>query len=650
MIAPCALRQVRFGDFVADFDSFELSKHGIRLKLQEQPFRILRFLIQHPGQLVTREQLRMELWTESTFVDFDAGLNAAVRRLRDALNDSAADPRYIETLPRHGYRFIAPVEITAEPPLTPDSEVPLTSDSGHGQQQVAVPPEQISVLASKQVKTWRMMWTLSLAIACVLVLAVGIAAVALRSRASAKRLGDSRVYSVAVLPLQNLSGDPSQDYFADGMTDALITNLAQCKSLHVISSTSSIRYKGTHKTLPEIGRELNVDLIVEGSVIRSGNQLRVTAQLLDAAKDRHLWARRYDRDLRDVLQLQSELASAVALEVAGRISPDERSHLAAIARPVNPEAYEASLKGRYYWNKRSLEGFNKGLALFQHALQADPTYAPAYAGMADCYNFLGLGMGSMPPREYAQKAKEAAQRALELDENLAKAHAARGFTLYRYDWNWPGAEQEYRRALELDPHDIIVRGWFADLLSFLGHQQEAETQRDQVRELDPFSIQAVRSIAGAYSAANEYDKAIDYYMQTIAAEPDSFRMRMDLAGVYLQAKRYQEATEEFQQVLTLYGPNVYPLARLSYSYALWGKTAEAERILGQLKKEHRPGYVSYAIAEICEALGRKEEALGWLEKAYDGRAAQMIGLKWGFVSLRSDSRFQDLVRRVGVPN
>jgi TolB-like protein/DNA-binding winged helix-turn-helix (wHTH) protein len=519
--------RVRFGDFVVDFDSFELRKHGIRLKLQDQPFQILRLLLQHPGQLVTREQLRVELWTESTFVDFDAGLNAAVRRLRDALNDSADQPRYIETLPRHGYRFIGPAEVLGEAAAKVRQGVPLGSgNGGDGRQTVLTSADHVRDPAIDQPTTRRAPWRL--VAACVLVAAVVMGALALRSRVFAKRSGDGRVYSIAVLPLQNLSGDPSQDYFADAMTDALITNLAQSKSLRVISSTSSMRYKGANKPLPEIGRELNVGLVVEGSVVHSGNQVRVTAQLLDAAKDQHLWARGYDRDLKDVLNLQNELAAEVAREVVGRLTPEDESRLAPKARQVNPQAYEASLRGRYYWNKRSLDGFNKGLTLFQQAAQTDPTYAPAYAGMADCYNFLGLGMGSLPPLDYAAKSKAAAQKALELDENLADAHAALGFTFYRYDWNWSGAEREYRRALELDPRNIIVRGWFGDLLSFLGRAQEAETQREQVRDLNPFSIQAVRGVAGAYAAAQQYDKAIDYYKQAIASEPDSFRLRMDL--------------------------------------------------------------------------------------------------------------------------
>lgn len=470
--------------------------------------------------------------------------------------------------------------------------------------------------------------------------------------------GSRHIKSLAVLPLQNLTGDASQDYFVDGMTDALIMNLTKVESIRVISRTSAMRFKGTHKPLSEVARELNVDAVVEGSVGRSENRVRVSAELVDATNERNLWAQNYDRDLKDALNLQNELAVAVAREVVGRLTPDDESRVAPRAKQVNPQAYEASLRGRYYWNKRSLDGINKGLALFQQAAQTDPTYAPAHAGMADCYNFLGFGMGSLPPVEYAAKAKAAAQKALELDDNLANAHAALGFTLYHYEWNWPEAEREYRRAIELDPRNVIVRGWFGDLLSFLGRAQEAEVQRAQeaeaqreqeVRDRDPLSIQAVRNVASAYRAAGQYDKAIDYYKKAIESEPDSFRMRMDLGGDYLQAQRYQDAAEDFQEVLRLYGPNVYPLARLAYTYALWGKTAEAYTILNQLRAEHRPGYVSYAIAEICDALGRKEEALHWLEKAYDERAPQMILLNHDFGTLHSDPRFQALAQRVGVP-
>jgi TolB-like protein/DNA-binding winged helix-turn-helix (wHTH) protein/Tfp pilus assembly protein PilF len=604
------------------------------VRVPDQSFQILALLLANPGELVPREDIRKKLWPDDTFVDFDHGLNNAVNRLREALGDSADIPRFIETLPRRGYRFIGTVNGSAKQERAPQV------DSGS----VSVPEAEQRAPKATTSKG-RGMSPVRMA----LVAAVSLMLLALGVRFPRRsQVAASPIRSLVVLPLENLSGDPAQDYFADGMTDTLITDLANISSLRVVSRTSAMHYRGSHQSLPEIARELNVDAVVEGSVMRSGNRVRVNAQLVQGYSDRHLWAKAYDRNVSEILAVQQDLAQNIVREIQAKLTPTEESRLAN-ARAVNPEAYEASLKGRYYWNKRSLDGFNKGLALFQEAIQADPTYAPAYAGMAHCYNFLGLGMGSMSAREYAQRAKAAAQKALELDENLADAHAALGVTLFRYDWNWAEAEQEYRRALELDPHNVIVRGWFADLLVFLGRTQEAHAQREQGLDLDPSSIQAVRTIAGAYGAAKQYDKAIDYYRKAIALEPDSFRMRMDLGGDYLGAGRYQDAAEEFQNVLTIYGPNVYPLARLGYTYAVWGRKTEAERILSELKKERRPGYVSYAIAEISAALGRKEEALRWLQRAYDERAAQMIGLKWDFDSLRSDPRFQDLMRRVGVP-
>lgn len=605
------------------------------MRVPDQSFQILALLLVNPGELVPREDIRKKLWPDDTFVDFDHGLNNAVNRLREALGDSADVPRFIETLPRRGYRFIGTVNGSAK-----QKSAPLV-DSGS----VSVPePEQRAPKAttSKGRGMSPVRMALVAAVSLMLLLALGVR-FPRRSQVAA-----SPIRSLVVLPLENLSGDPAQDYFADGMTDTLITDLANISSLRVVSRTSAMHYRGSHQSLPEIARELKVDAVVEGSVMRSGNRVRVNAQLVQAYSDRHLWAKAYDRNVSEILAVQQDLARDIVKEIQAKLTPSEESRLTR-PRTVSPKAYEASLKGRYYWNKRSLDGFNKGLAFFQEAIQADPMYAPAYAGMAHCYNFLGLGMGPMSAREYAQRAKVAAQKALELDENLADAHAALGVTLYRYDWNWAEAEQEYRRALELDPHNVIVRGWLADLLVFLDRTQEAHAQREQATDLDPSSIQAVRTIAGAYGAAKQYDKAIDYYKKAIELEPDSFRMRMDLGGDYLAAGRYQDAAEEFQNVLTIYGPNVYPLARLGYTYAVWGKKTEAERILSELKKEGRPGYVSYAIAEICAALGRKEEALRWLQRAYDERAAQMIGLKWDFDSLRSDPRFQDLMRRVGVP-
>lgn len=632
--SPTSVEIVFFAEFEANLRSRELRRNGVKVRLPDQSFQVLAMLLERPGQLVAREGIRNRLWRADTFVDFDHGLNNAVNRLREALGDSADTPRFIETLPRRGYRFIGDLR-KLKSSSSENYTIPADLTESTTTTNVNVPGAGATRTLNRATGV----------ILLVLVLSV-IGGVAFRFRTKS---ASTNVRSIAVLPLENLSGDSSQDYLADAVTDALITDLANIGSLQVVSRTSAMHYKGSRQSLPQIAQELKVDAVVEGSVMRSGNHLRVNVQLVQAHSDRHLWAKAYDRDLSEILAVQQDLAQNIVREIQAKLTPSEENRLAS-AQTVNPQAYEATLKGRYYWNRRSLDGFNKGLVFFQEAIRLDPGYAPAYAGMAHCYNFLGLGMGSEPPREMARKAKEAAQKALELDENLADAHAALGFTHFRYDWNWAEAEHEFRRALELDPPNVIARGWLSDVLSFVGKTEEAQKQREQVRELDPFSIQSVRSVAFAYDSAKQYDKAIDYYRRAIESVPDSFRMRMDLAGDYLGAGRYEEAAKEFQTVLTLYGNNVYPLARLGYTYAVWGKKAEAERILSQLNNERRPGYVSYAIAEICERLGRKEEALSWLRKAYDERAAQMTGVKGAFDSLQSDPRFQDLVLRVGVPS
>jgi TolB-like protein/Tfp pilus assembly protein PilF len=491
-----------------------------------------------------------------------------------------------------------------------------------------------------------------LAIAGALAFIVALEAPGWRSRFSAR--ASAPIHALAVLPLQNLSGDSSQDYFADGMTDALITDLAQSKSLRVTSRTSVIRYKGTQKKLSEIAQELNVDAVVEGVVIRSGDRVRIDAQLIRADNDRHLWAKSYERKISDVLSLQAEMARTIAAEIQIKLTPDEQSRLAARTRAVDPDVYEAYLKGRYYWNTRSLEGYTKAIGFFEQALQKDPTYAPAYAGLADSYNLLGLGMGSLPPREAANRARVAAMKAIELDEELPDGHASLAVTSARYDWNWTDADREFKRAIELGPSDSIVYDWYNGYLALLGRSDEAPAHRDQNLGGGGGGSGSTRAmtgaIAGAYIKANQWDQAIEYWRKAINLEPDSFRMRMDLAGTCLENARYQEAIAEYQNVISLYGRNVYPLAQLGLAYALSGRAAEAEAILDELKQQNRPGFPSYASAKICIALGRKEQALRWLQQAYQERAPQMIGLNEpAFASLRSDPTFKDLVRRVGLP-
>jgi TolB-like protein/DNA-binding winged helix-turn-helix (wHTH) protein/Flp pilus assembly protein TadD len=637
------LSRVKFGDFVADFDSFELRKHGIRLKLQDQPFQILKLLLQHPGQLVTREELRMELWTESTFVDFDAGLNAAIRRLRDALSDSADEPRYIETLPRHGYRFLAPVGIVSESAPAAPREVPAASGTGHGRLEVVVSDELATALPNENGRPRAVLWRRALVLAGALVVALGIGAATLRWRVFAKHVSDGRVYSIAVLPLQNLSGDSSQDYFADGMTDALITNLAQLKSLHVISSTSSARYKGTQKPLPEIGRELNVSVIVEGSVIRAGNHVRVTAQLLDAARDQHLWAGRYDRDLRDILQLQSELASAVAMEVAGRLTPDEKSRLAKEVRPVNPQAYEAYLRGGYFLDKWTTEGFDKAKGYFQQSIDLDPGYAQGYAGLAEYYRSVAF-MGVVPPQDAWLKAENLLEKSLEINGASSNAHTLLGMLKLQFRCDRAAAEEELNRALELNPGDMGALDYHSYYLLEIGRMDEAIAEKKKVLEHDPLSVRTNAEFALYLLQAGRNDEAISQLQKTLELDPNYAATHMRLGRAYAAKTQYEQAAGEFKKAIAL-DKTPMRLAKLGEVYARWGKRQEATQTIADLRAMSKQRYVPpNTLALIYSQMGQKEAAITWLAKSKPDDEPKVSDP--GFDSLRSDPQFKILEARL----
>ncbi len=433
---------VRFATFQVDLRSGELRKQGVKIKVQEQPFRVLTVLLQRPGEVVTREELRNQNWPPDTFVDFENSLNTAINKLRDALGDSADNPRFIETLPRRGYRFIAPV----------------ISDQ---QEKSPVPAEESKVGDEQLGKNPRTRRWLVLAAVAVLAL-LTLAYVTIRRRA--KDAAHSKINSLAVLPLKNLSGDPRQEYLADGMTEELIGRLAGIHDLRVVSRTSVMRFKDAQLSLPEIARTLNVDAVVEGSVIREGSRIRVHAQLIRGATDEHFWSEAYDRDLRDVLGLQSEVAESIALKVKATVTGEERTRLTA-ARPVSPEVYESYLKGLYVYrsNKTSSRaGVEESIGYFQKAIARDPTYAPAYVGSAYAYKFLGsVTIGGSPAERL--KAMTAVRKALELDPNLAGAHVVLA-DLQTAQWHWTEAEAEYRRGLELNPSDASAYGGLAGWL------------------------------------------------------------------------------------------------------------------------------------------------------------------------------------------
>jgi serine/threonine protein kinase len=463
------------------------------------------------------------------------------------------------------------------------------------------------------------------------------------------KTGAQHIRSLAVLPLENLSHDASQEYFADGMTEQLITDLAQISALKVISRTSVMQYKGVHKPLPQIAQELGVDAVVEGSMQRSGDRVRITAQLIDARADQHLWARSYERDLRDVLALQDEVAGAIANELKIELASQGQPRPA--SRPVDPQAYEAYLKGRYYSSKRTEKDVKESVGYFQQAIDKDPNYAPAYSGMADAYALLGY-RGELPSKEALSRGKAAALKALELDDSLAEAHASLAFIAETLEWDWPTAEREYKRALELNPGYATAHNWYAGYLMYLSRFEEGITEAKRARELDPLSLAINNALGGRLLLAGRETEAVEQIQKTLEMDPNFAPAHNQLGWAYLTQGRHEEAIAEFQKGVALSGSDPDESVDLGYAYAVAGKKDEAKRILATLKKKREHGFVSAAsLGIISGALGDKDEAFAWLEKAYEVRDPQLTYLKVGpkFTPLRSDTRYQDLLRRMGLP-
>jgi len=573
-VRPAGHRIIQFGVFALDLRSGELRKQGAKVRLQEQPLQVLQILLENPGEVVTRDELRRRIWPANTFVDFDHGLNNAIKRLRAALGDTAERPRYIETLARKGYRCIATI-----------SEDPL------------------------------------------------------------------RIESLAVLPLENLSRDPEQEYFAEGMTEALITNLTKIGALRVVSRTSVMQYKGARKSLREIARELQVDGVVEGTVQRSGERLRISAQLLHAPSDTHLWAESYDRELRDVLALQAELAHAIAGEIRVKLTPRERTQLARTG-PVNPEAYEAYLKGRFHWNKRSVEGLKKGGEYFQEAIEKDPSYAPAYAGLADSAGILGWWC-FVPPEDGCGRGKAAAIKALAVDDTIAEAHASLGFNLAHYDFDFPAAEKELQRALELNPRYTTAVEWHAMSLIPLGRVDEALSEIMRAVHLEPFSAILTAVAAMMFWLARKYESGADMCRRALELEPDFPPARRALATILSQQGMHDSAIAEMEDLVRVSGGLPVFTHVLGICYATAGRRGDAFEVLDQLHEFSTHRYVSaYLPATIYAALNEIDQAFRWIELAYQERAPWMVYTKefpW-LDNLRADPRFQHLLRRMKFPD
>ena len=664
----------RFGAFELQGRTGELRRNGVVIKLQEQPSRLLLFLLEHAGEIITREDLRQELWSADTFLDFDHALNSRVMKLREALGDSSDSPVYIQTIPRKGYRFVAPVHIVHPPSLGqvaqeadgglpadgPERDVAIAGQARHSHPETHLPPpdekfeidrlragEPKSRFAAHSPRPWQVALIISVVL-CIIGLLVVMSRENLRN-SILQRPSPVRIHSLAVLPLENLSGDLEQEYFADGMTAELITELGKISSIRVISRTSVMRYKGIRRPLAQIARELDVDAVVEGEVLRSNDRVRVTAQLIATAEDRHIWAEAYDRDLRDVVALQGDVARSIASSIRARVTPTELARINP-GRRVDPEAYEAYLKGRYFFEKRTSEGIYKGLEYFQLAIRKDPRYAEAYAGLAKIYQILG-SYEMLPPKESHPKAREAANKALQLDAALSEAYTARGLVASFYEWDWDAAEQDFQSAFMVNSNDATAHHWYAEHLMNVGQADRAIAELERARELDPLSLPINATLGRAYRDARRYEESINQCRKTLDIDPDFALAHWCLGVSYVAEKQYAEAITEMQRANAV-GESPLYMYGLGYAYAAAGNRTKARAVIDTLKQ--RPGQTytpAYFIGSIYAALDEKDEAFAWLQRAYDERDPQITYLLLDpFIDpLRSDPRFNELVRKVGFP-
>lgn len=608
----------RIGAWLVQPQVNTLRGNGETKHVEPKAMQVLVYLAEHADEVVTKERLMAAVWAQ-TFVTDDV-LTRCISELRKAFQDDAKNPQVIETIPRSGYRLIASV---------------------HG-------PEIQPLTAPRRAVKRKWLITLAAIFAVVL---LGIVLNVGRLRQLLFRpVQPSPIHSLAVLPLANLSGDPEQEYFADGMTEELITNLSKIGALRVISRTSVIGYKGAHKPLPEIARELNVDAIVEGTVQRSGGRVRITAQLIEARTDQHLWAEGYERDLRDVLALEGDVASAIAGEIRIKLTPQEHDKVAS-ARLLDPEAHAEYLQGLYFWNKLDEEDIKKSVAHFQRAIDLAPDYAPAYSALAFSYNLLASSEFA-PSRENYAQAKKLAQKAVELDETLAGAHAALGFVLCYGDWNWPAAEIEFQRANALEPNGVGGHHVYALYLGDMGRPDEAITEMNKDLAANPLSVLTLRNLGYLYEQAGQPEKAIEQFRKILEMDAGSVDAHWSLGKVYSLQGKHSQAIAEYQQARTLSGDSPLDIAGLGRAYVAAGRKREAYKILDELRELSKRRYVSpYLVASIYAALGDKEQTFFWLGKSFAAHEDALVSLKVDsdFASLRSDARFQELVRRIGLP-
>jgi TolB-like protein/DNA-binding winged helix-turn-helix (wHTH) protein/Tfp pilus assembly protein PilF len=625
MVIPTSARPlVRFGTFEVDLSDGELRHKGVKVKLQEQPFRILAALLEQPGTLVTREQLRERLWPSDTFVDFEHSLNAAVKKLRSALRDDAANSRFIETVPKRGYKFIAAIVPSASEPQMKVIELPVEAPS-------AVPG----------IRRTRTMTLGAAAAILMLVLLTGW--LYWRSANNGHAID-----SVAVLPFTNANGDPNMEYLADGITENLINSLSRLPKLRVVALGTVIRYKGQKIDPQKVGRDLKVRAVLMGRVLQPDDHLTIATELIDVANGSHLWGEQYNRTFRDILAVQEEIANEITEKLRLNLTGAEHQRLAK-RDTENTEAYREYLMGRYYWLQFGAAPLKRALQHFEKAVELDPNYAMAHAGVADSYASFAT-YRILSPREAYPKARAAAEKALKLDPQLSEAYSTLGLVSLYHDWDWPAAERAFRRAIQLKPDNAEAHNRYALALAWFERFDEALDEIRRAADLNPLLPRMKVNASQILYHARRYDEAIEEARKGLTLDSNFFQAHQQLGWVFVQTRAYDSAIAEFRKAMDL-GASSQVEADLAHAYAVSGQTAEARKILGELIERSTHAYISpFDIAVVYAGLGDHEQAFAWLEKAYDEQARPMLGLKVNprLDPLRSDPRFIALVRRMKV--
>jgi len=635
---------IRFEDFELDQRSFELRRAGHLVKLERIPLQLLFLLAENRDRLVSREEILLAIWGKDVFVDADNSINTAVRKARQALKEDPDNPRFLRTIPGKGYRFTAPVS------TGPEASISIIDSIGQGPASVVPKSSPTSVLLNRKVR-----WSIYLAVVLVAIATTGFI---LRSRRPRALNTLPKKEMLVVLPFVNLSGDPHEDFFADGMTEEMITQLGTLdpQRLGVIARTSSMQYKDAKKGAAQIARELAVDYLLEGSIRRSGQRFRVTAQLIQASDQTHLWAADFDRELSDVLKLQSDLALAISSKIELTLSPSARARLAD-APPLNAAAYEAYLHGLHDSELRTKSSFQRAISEFQQAITIDPNYAPAHAALARLYSLAPV-VGAMAPLESMPLAREAALRAVTLDPSLAAGHSTLGFILAHFDFDWPAAEREYQRALDLNPNDAYAHLFYSNsYLSPLGRHAEAIAEMQKAIAVDPFSAPMQSFLGRTYIWARQYDKALAQFRRSAEMFPGFAIDHERMAQLLAFMGKFQEAIDEDTKVRLLIGEDDNSAeqqeAALRRAWTAGGPHGYWKQVLDFTYLPVNPpeAYNSaFGTAILYAQLGEKTKALDSLERAFEERSLSMteIAIEPAFDQIRKDPRFQSLLRRVGL--